>query len=106
MPQFYFDFFRQQQCLPDNIGSDLANLDAAKAEAVAAAAGWMKDNASITGTELTVTILDHERNPLYAVTAAVIVRAIGQSAADIQPKGIEKGLFFGGVRTEFSSVAS
>jgi hypothetical protein len=106
MPYFYFDFFHHQQSVPDNVGGELANLDAAKAEAVAASAEWLKDNASIAGTEVTVTILDDDRYPLYSVTAAVVVKAIGQSAADRQLKGTETGLLSRRAPAEFSGVVA
>jgi len=72
MPRYFFDFQRPRDQSRDDVGSELADDHAAQVEAVEAAAEWLKDNASVAGTELTVLVRNADK-PLSAVTASILV---------------------------------
>ena len=73
MPLYYFDYNSKQNASTDDVRTELTDLRAAKAEAVCAAADWLKDNASEAGAELCVSVRDGQAEPLCTVTALVKV---------------------------------
>jgi hypothetical protein len=71
VPRFYFHYHSDSGAAQDSVGTVLPNLQAAKAEAATAAAEWIKDHVSATGTELKLSVRDGKRAPLFFVTASV-----------------------------------
>lgn len=58
----------------DADGTELANLDAARAEAIKFAGGLLRDHAHIIwdGHDLRVEVLDDRRSPLFAVVVSAV----------------------------------
>ena len=72
MSQFYFDLRSQNTAVTDKVGTKLPNVDAAKQEATVAAAEWLRDHASVAGTEVKVSVRNgHGPAPLFHVTASI-----------------------------------
>ena len=76
MPRFYFDYACLQHSSSDDVGTELPNIEAAKAEAVDAAAEWLKDNAA-QFIELRLSVRDGGIAPLFVVTARIETKDAG-----------------------------
>jgi hypothetical protein len=72
MPRYYFDYKTPDFSLSDDIGMKLRDLRAAKTEAVAAAAEWLKDRAR-AGSKLSVSVRNGKATPAFVVTASIKV---------------------------------
>jgi hypothetical protein len=68
--RYYFDFACLEQSSSDDVGTELPTLDAAKAEAVSAAAEWLKDHA-IPDIELWLSVRNGGALPLFVVKACI-----------------------------------
>jgi len=73
VPRFYFDYHSNGDAARDDVGTVLPSLRAAKAEAATAAAEWMRDHVSESGTELKVSVRNSTPAPVFVVTASVQV---------------------------------
>jgi len=73
MPRFYFDFKSSDYIAPDRVGTVLPDLNAAKTEATIAAAEWIKDHASVAGTELCLSVRNGSAVPVFVVNASITV---------------------------------
>jgi hypothetical protein len=76
VPLFYFDYACLEHSSSDDVGTELPNIEAAKAEAVGAAADWLKDNAT-QFIELRLSVRDGEIAPLFVVTARIETNDLG-----------------------------
>jgi len=66
VPRFYFDYSSKGRSSSDDVGTELPNVDAAKAEAVGAAAEWLKDNAR-PNVELKLSVRNSGTAALFVV---------------------------------------
>jgi hypothetical protein len=75
MPRFYFDYHHHtpEHTSIDDIGTELPDVSAAKAEAACAAVEWMKDHLSESETELRLSVRDGAPAPVFVVTASLKV---------------------------------
>ena len=73
MPRYYFDFNSSDYIAKDRVGTVLKDINAAKAEATAAAAEWIKDHASVEGTELCLSVRNGSPAPVFVVNASIKV---------------------------------
>ena len=67
MPRYYFDRINGSLD-PDTDGSELLDIGEAKREAVAFAAGTLKDLSSWESGELRIEVLDDARTVIFAVS--------------------------------------
>jgi hypothetical protein len=73
MPRFYFDFQSGDYFAKDRVGTSLPDLPAAQGEAVVAAAEWIKDHASTSGTGLRVIVRSSSSTTVFVVNASIKV---------------------------------
>jgi hypothetical protein len=71
VPRFFFDYQSKSDASRDDVGTVLPSLQAAKTEAATAAAEWIKDHVSASGTELKLSVRDGQPAPVFVVTASI-----------------------------------
>ncbi len=72
MTQFYFDHQETHgEIRRDEEGTELPDVAAARVEAVRAAAEWIKDHVSESGTELRLVTRNDDPEPLFIVKASI-----------------------------------
>ena len=77
MTRFYFDHQEQDgEIRRDEVGTELPDLAAARVEAVRAAAEWIKDHVSESGTELTMVTRNDDPDPLFIVKASIQISPV------------------------------
>ena len=67
--RYHFDFDTKGENLRDTVRTVLPNLAAAKEEALAAVAEWLKDHLSQSGAELVMSVRNSET--LFTVTGSI-----------------------------------
>jgi hypothetical protein len=77
MTRFYFDHQEQDgEIRRDEVGTELPDLAAARVEAVRAAAEWIKDHVSESGTELRLVTRNDDPDPLFIVKASIQISSV------------------------------
>jgi hypothetical protein len=70
--RYHFDFDANGQKMQDKVGTVLPDLPAAKEEALAAVAEWLKDHVSTTGAELILSV--RNAHTLFIVTGSIKIK--------------------------------
>ena len=74
MPRYHFDFVIDGRIEADEEGADLSGNDAARLEAIQAAAGVLKDRADGHGAELAVHVRSETGERLLTVMGSIKLR--------------------------------
>jgi len=76
VPRYHFDFEIDGRIDPDEEGADLLGIDAARLEAVQAAAGVLKDRVDGHGAELAVHVRSDTGKRLLTVVGSIRLRGM------------------------------
>lgn len=71
MPRYFFDFASANLNCPDDEGTVLPDLSAAKEEAGQIAAGWIKDNVKDVDAKMTLTVRNGGATPVFSLVASI-----------------------------------
>ena len=86
MTRFYFDHQEEDgEIRRDEVGTELPDLAAARVEAVRAAAEWIKDHVSESGTELRLVTRNDDTDPLFIVKASIEISPLATKKPSRKP---------------------
>jgi hypothetical protein len=87
MTRFYFDHQEKDgEIRRDEEGTELPDLAAARVEAVRAAAEWIKDHVSESGTELRLVTRNDDPDPLFMVKASIEISPMATRKPSSKPE--------------------
>jgi hypothetical protein len=88
MTRFYFDHQEKDgEIRRDEEGTELPDVAAARVEAVRAAAEWIKDHVSESGTELRLVTRNDDLVPLFIVKESIEISPMATRKPSRKPSG-------------------